>query len=159
MIFKIKKKHKYVGEIWAMREQRKSIVKKWNEFVKNSDMIKQLNTAMKTNVERIKRLVAQLQKDLIIVEQSGRSISLAANSDFIKYFIVKKPFFAAFEYQLQAKTFWTILSLNQINRNRFKKLLNISLSAKQSLLDTLTPKCRKLMSLFGQTQCLTLVIS
>lgn len=159
MTLKAKKEHKYAGEIWAMRERRKPIVKEWDEFVKNSGMVEQLDTAVKTDVERMERLVAQLQEDLVVVEQSGRSISLAANPGFIKYFIVEKPFSAAFGYQLQAKVPWTVSPLDQVDRDRLKELLNISLSAKRSLLDTLTAECRRLMSLFGQAQCLALVIS
>ena len=159
MTLKTKKKHKYAGEIWAMRERRKPIVKEWDEFVKNPGMVKQLNTAVKTDVKRMKRLFAQLQKDLVVVEQSDCFISLAANPDFIKYFIVDKSFSAAFKYQLQAKVPWTVSPLNQVDRDRLKKLLNISLLAKRSLLDTLTAECRRLVSLFDQAQCLALVIS
>lgn len=156
---KAKKKHKYADEIWAMRERRKPIAKEWDEFVENSGMVKQLDTAVKTDVERMERLVAQLQEDLVVVEQSGRSISLAANPGFVKYFTVDNPFSAAVGYQLQAKLPWTVPPLDQVDRDRLKELLNISLSAKRSLLDTLTAERRRMMSLFGQAQWLALVIS
>ena len=153
---KAKKKDKYADKIWALRERRKPLAKEWEEFVKNSGTVEQVDTTVKTDIEAMERVIAQLQDDLAVIEQSGRSISLAANPGFIEYFTVDNSFSAALGYQLQAKVPWSVPPLDKVDRERLKVLLDENLSLKQSLLDALTTKRRRLISLFGQAQCLAL---
>ncbi|SPJ84147.1 uncharacterized protein FTOL_10664 [Fusarium torulosum] len=115
-----KKKDKHKAKIESLNSQMTPVKKRWQENVDRATEAASEVSRLENQINDREASIRALSQDLSVIQQSGRSISLAIYQKLVKYFTVDSPLAIAFGYKLNAKVSWTVSPLDKFSRGTSK---------------------------------------
>lgn len=127
-----KKKDKHKAKIESLNCQMTPVRKRWQENVDGATEAASEVSRLENQINDREANIRALSHDLSVIQQSGRSISLAKYQKLVKYFTVDSPLATAFGYKLNAKVAWTVSPLDKFSRDTSKLRMEREIAEKKA---------------------------